>query len=32
LDWLEGLVSRPESGEYVMADDPGTAFGEPGSR
>jgi DNA-binding PadR family transcriptional regulator len=32
LDWLEGLVSRLESGEYVMADDPGTAFGEPGSR
>jgi DNA-binding PadR family transcriptional regulator len=31
-DWLEGLASRLESGEYVMADDPGTAFGEPGSR
>ena len=31
LSWLEGLVSRLESGEYVMADDPGTAFGEPGS-
>jgi DNA-binding PadR family transcriptional regulator len=31
LTWLEGLVSRLESGEYVMADDPGTAFGEPGS-
>jgi DNA-binding PadR family transcriptional regulator len=32
LGWLEGLVSRLENGEYVMADDPGTAFGEPGSR
>jgi DNA-binding PadR family transcriptional regulator len=31
LTWLEGLVSRLQSGEYVMADDPGTAFGEPGS-
>ncbi|HEV7647990.1 MAG TPA: PadR family transcriptional regulator [Actinophytocola sp.] len=31
LSWLEGLVSRLESGEYVMADDPGAAFGEPGS-
>jgi DNA-binding PadR family transcriptional regulator len=31
LDWLAGLVSRLEAGEYVMADDPGTAFGEPGS-
>jgi DNA-binding PadR family transcriptional regulator len=32
LDWLEGLVTRLENGKYVMADDPGTAFGEPGSR
>jgi DNA-binding PadR family transcriptional regulator len=31
LGWLEGLVSRLRSGEYVMADDPGTAFGTPGS-
>jgi DNA-binding PadR family transcriptional regulator len=31
LSWLEGLVSRLESGEYVMADDPGPAFGDPGS-
>jgi hypothetical protein len=31
LTWLEGLVSRLQSGEYVMADDPGVAFGEPGS-
>lgn len=31
LSWLEGLVSRLQSGEYVMADDPGAAFGEPGS-
>jgi DNA-binding PadR family transcriptional regulator len=31
LRWQEGLVSRLEAGEYVMADDPGTAFGEPGS-
>ncbi len=31
LGWLDGLVSRLENGEYVMADDPGTAFGEPGS-
>ena len=31
LSWLHGLVSRLESGEYVMADDPGTAFGTPGS-
>jgi DNA-binding PadR family transcriptional regulator len=30
LRWLENLVSRLEAGEYVMADDPGTAFGEPG--
>ena len=31
LGWLEGLVSRLEAGEYVMADDPGPAFGEPGT-
>ncbi|MGH3760947.1 PadR family transcriptional regulator [Actinophytocola sp.] len=31
LSWVEGLVSRLETGEYVLADDPGTAFGEPGS-
>ena len=31
VSWLEGLVSRLESGEYVMADDPGPAFGDPGS-
>lgn len=31
LEWVEGLLSRLRSGEYVMADDPGTAFGEPGS-
>jgi DNA-binding PadR family transcriptional regulator len=31
LGWLENLVSRLKAGEYVMADDPGTAFGEPGS-
>jgi DNA-binding PadR family transcriptional regulator len=29
--WLHGLVARLEAGEYVMADDPGIAFGEPGS-
>lgn len=31
LGWLENLVARLKAGEYVMADDPGTAFGEPGS-
>ena len=29
LTWLEGLIARLEAGEYVMADDPGRAFGEP---
>jgi DNA-binding PadR family transcriptional regulator len=31
LGWLQGLVSRLEAGEYVMADDSATAFGQPGS-
>ncbi|RSM42050.1 PadR family transcriptional regulator [Amycolatopsis balhimycina DSM 5908] len=29
LDWLRNLITRLEAGEYVMADDPGRAFGEP---
>lgn len=29
--WLDGLVTRLESGEYVMADDEGTEFGAPNS-
>ncbi len=31
LGWLEGLVTRLEAGNYVMADDPGAEFGAPGS-
>lgn len=29
LGWLEGLIARLEAGEYVMADESGSAFGEP---
>lgn len=29
LTWLRELIERLESGEYVMADDPGPSFGEP---
>ncbi|WP_236789376.1 PadR family transcriptional regulator [Amycolatopsis sp. GM8] len=29
LKWLSELIGRLESGEYVMADDPGRSFGEP---
>lgn len=29
LSWLHGLIGRLEAGEYVMADDPGRAFGQP---
>jgi hypothetical protein len=29
VDWLSDLIGRLEAGEYVMADDPGRAFGEP---
>lgn len=28
-EWLRGLVARLESGDYVMADDDGAAFGTP---
>ncbi|HEY2060154.1 MAG TPA: PadR family transcriptional regulator [Amycolatopsis sp.] len=28
-EWLIGLIARLEAGEYVMADDPGSAFGDP---
>ena len=28
-EWLTGLITRLEAGEYVMADDPGSAFGSP---
>lgn len=30
VSWLKDVVERLEAGEYVMADDPGKAFGEPG--
>jgi DNA-binding PadR family transcriptional regulator len=30
VGWLNDLIGRLEAGEYVMADDPGRAFGEPG--
>jgi DNA-binding PadR family transcriptional regulator len=29
ISWLKGVIERLEAGEYVMADDPGRAFGEP---
>jgi DNA-binding PadR family transcriptional regulator len=29
LSWLKGVIERLEAGEYVMADDPGQAFGTP---
>jgi DNA-binding PadR family transcriptional regulator len=28
-EWLRGLLSRLEAGDYTMADDEGTAFGTP---
>jgi hypothetical protein len=28
--WVRDLIERLEAGEYVMADDPERAFGEPG--
>jgi DNA-binding PadR family transcriptional regulator len=28
--WVQDLIERLEAGEYVMADDPERAFGEPG--
>ncbi|WP_328604404.1 PadR family transcriptional regulator [Amycolatopsis sp. NBC_00345] len=28
-EWLIGVITRLEAGEYVMADDPGSAFGDP---
>jgi DNA-binding PadR family transcriptional regulator len=30
VSWLKDVIGRLEAGEYVMADDPGRAFGEPG--
>lgn len=30
-DWVAALIERLEAGRYVMADDPGAAFGKPGA-
>ncbi|HKN55070.1 MAG TPA: PadR family transcriptional regulator, partial [Amycolatopsis sp.] len=29
LGWIKNLIARLEAGEYVMADDAGSAFGAP---